>query len=71
MEAVGRRNGEWVRYQWASLRLELFYLSNDDGGGIQANPTLLRNLSIQAADPLGYPVYSSAAVSVPLVILPL
>lgn len=70
MAPVGRRNGECVRYHMASLRLELLYLSNDDGGGIQVNPTLLRNLSVQAADPLRYPVYSSGAVSVPLVVHP-
>ena len=57
MAPVGRRNEECVRYQWASLQLVLLYLSNDDGGGIQVSPTLLRNLSVQAADPLRYPQY--------------
>jgi len=71
---LGRLNGECVRGQWASLALELLYFTNDDEErySIQAHPTLLRNLSIQAADPpLGYPVYSSGAVSVPLVVPPL
>ena len=71
---VGRLNGECVRGQWASLVLELLYLTNDDEErySIQAHPTLLRNLTIQAADPpLGYPVYSSGAVSAPLVVAPL
>jgi len=74
MAPVGRLNGECVRGQWASLALELLYFTNDDEErySIQAHPTLLRNLSIQAADPpLGYPVYSSGAVSVPLVVPPL
>ena len=71
---VGRLNGECVRGQWASLALELLYLTNDDEErySIQAHPTLLRNLTIQAADPpLGYPVYSSGAVSAPLVVAPM
>lgn len=71
---VGRLNGECVRGQWASLALELLYFTNDDEErySIQAHPTLLRNLTIQAADPpLGYPVYSSGAVSAPLVVAPL
>ena len=71
MAPVGRLNGECVRGQWASLALELLYFTNDDEErySIQAHPTLLRNLTIQAADPpLGYPVYSSGAVSVPLVV---
>ncbi|EDO43069.1 predicted protein, partial [Nematostella vectensis] len=59
---MGRLNPEAVRGQWAALALELLYLTNDDEErySIQAHPTLLRNLTIQAADPpLGYPVYSS------------
>lgn len=74
MAPIGRLNGECVRGQWASLALELLYFTNDDEErySIQAHPTLLRNLTIQAADPpLGYPVYSSGAVSVPLVVAPL
>lgn len=74
MAPVGRLNGECVRGQWASLALELLYFTNDDEErySIQAHPTLLRNLTIQAADPpLGYPVYSSGAVSVPIAVAPL
>ncbi len=63
-----------MRGQWASLAIKLLYFTNDDEGwySIQAHPTLLRNLTIQAADPpLGNPVYSSGAVSVPLALPPL
>uniref|UniRef100_A0A8D2IRL5 Pecanex-like protein n=1 Tax=Varanus komodoensis TaxID=61221 RepID=A0A8D2IRL5_VARKO len=59
---VGKLNGEAVRGQWANLSWELLYATNDDEErySIQAHPLLLRNLTIQAADPpLGYPVYSS------------
>lgn len=71
---VGRLNSEAVRGHWASLALELLYLTNDDEErySIQAHPVLLRNLTIQAADPpLGYPVYSSGLVSVPVHVSPL
>jgi hypothetical protein len=59
---VGRLNRELVRSLWASLSLELLYLTNDDDErySIQAEERLLRNLTVQAADPpLGYPVYVS------------
>ncbi|XP_076042751.1 pecanex-like protein 4 [Oratosquilla oratoria] len=59
---IGRLSGETVRALWASLSAELLYLTNDDDErySIQAHPVLLRNLTIQAADPpLGYPIYSS------------
>ena len=65
---VGQLNSEAVHGQWASLALELIYFTNDDEErySIQAHPTLLRNLTIQAADPpLGYPIYASGPVSVP------
>ncbi|XP_071534106.1 pecanex-like protein 4 [Panulirus ornatus] len=60
--AVGRLGSETVRGLWASLVAELLYLTNDDDErySIQAQPGLLRNLTIQAADPpLGYPIFSS------------
>ncbi|KAK3867388.1 hypothetical protein Pcinc_027147 [Petrolisthes cinctipes] len=60
---VGRLGGEAVRGLWASLVAELLYLTNDDDErySIQAHPVLLRNLTIQAADPpLGYPIFSSS-----------
>ncbi|KAJ8290318.1 hypothetical protein GJAV_G00011360 [Gymnothorax javanicus] len=60
---VGRLNREGVRGQWANLSWELLYATNDDEErySIQAHPVLLRNLTVQAADPpLGYPIYSSA-----------
>ncbi|XP_066485766.1 pecanex-like protein 4 isoform X2 [Tiliqua scincoides] len=66
---VGKLNGEAVRGQWANLSWELLYATNDDEErySIQAHPVLLRNLTIQAADPpLGYPVYSSEPLHVPL-----
>ena len=74
MAPVGRINSEAVRGQWASLALELLYLTNDDEErySIQAHPVLLRNLTIQAADPpLGYPVFASGAMSVSLALHPL
>ena len=58
---VGSLNRAAVEGQWASLHLELLYLANDDDErySIQAHPTLLRNLTVQAADPpLGYPIYN-------------
>ncbi|XP_061085578.1 pecanex-like protein 4 isoform X2 [Conger conger] len=65
---VGRLNREGVRGQWANLSWELLYATNDDEErySIQAHPVLLRNLTVQAADPpLGYPIYSSAPVHLP------
>lgn len=65
---TGTLNSEAVRAQWASLALELLYLTNDDEErySIQAHPLLLRNLTIQSADPpLGYAVYSSGPIQVP------
>ncbi|XP_061824841.2 pecanex-like protein 4 isoform X1 [Nerophis lumbriciformis] len=65
---VGRLNGEGVRGQWANLSWELLYATNDDEErySIQAHPFILRNLTVQAADPpLGYPIYSSAPLHFP------
>ncbi|XP_053374492.1 pecanex-like protein 4 isoform X2 [Mercenaria mercenaria] len=67
--SIGRLNPEVVRGQWANLALELLYMTNDDEErySIQAHPVILRNLTVQAADPpLGYPIYSSKPISVPL-----
>ncbi|XP_012939720.1 pecanex-like protein 4 [Aplysia californica] len=69
MVHMGRVNAEAVRGQWANLSLELLYMTNDDEErySIQAQPAMLRNLTVQAADPpLGYPIYSSPPISVPL-----
>ncbi|NWR39311.1 PCX4 protein, partial [Tachuris rubrigastra] len=66
---VGKLNAEAVRGQWANLSWELLYATNDDEErySIQAHPVLLRNLTVQAADPpLGYPVYSSELLQLPL-----
>ncbi|XP_008564169.1 PREDICTED: pecanex-like protein 4 [Galeopterus variegatus] len=66
---VGKLNAEAVRGQWANLSWELLYATNDDDErySIQAHPLLLRNLTIQAADPpLGYPIYSSKPVHIHL-----
>ncbi|KAK7104932.1 pecanex-like protein 4 [Littorina saxatilis] len=66
--SVGRLNTEAVRGQWANLSLELLFMTNDDEErySIQAHPTVLRNLTVQAADPpLGYPIFSSQPISVP------
>uniref|UniRef100_H2TMT4 Pecanex-like protein n=1 Tax=Takifugu rubripes TaxID=31033 RepID=H2TMT4_TAKRU len=65
---VGHLNGEGVRGQWANLSWELLYATNDDEErySIQAHPFMLRNLTVQAADPpLGYPIYSSAPLHIP------
>ncbi|KAM6969631.1 pecanex-like protein 4 [Tautogolabrus adspersus] len=65
---LGRLNGEGVRGQWANLSWELLYATNDDEErySIQAHPFMLRNLTVQAADPpLGYPIYSSAPLHFP------
>ena len=65
---LGRLNGEGVRGQWANLSWELLYATNDDEErySIQAHPVMLRNLTVQAADPpLGYPIYSSAPLHLP------
>ena len=62
---LGRLNPEVVKGLWASLNLELLYLTNDDDErySIQAEERLLRNLTVQVADPpLGYTIYSSEAI---------
>ncbi|XP_027785571.2 pecanex-like protein 4 isoform X1 [Marmota flaviventris] len=66
---VGKLNAEAVRGQWANLSWELLYATNDDEErySIQAHPLLLRNLTVQAADPpLGYPIYSSKPLCIHL-----
>ncbi|XP_077553861.1 pecanex-like protein 4 [Haemaphysalis longicornis] len=63
--SLGRLSAQAVQSIWASLSLELFYLANDDDErySIQADPTLLRNLIVQAADPpLGYPLFNSGPI---------
>ena len=62
---LGRLNSEVVRSLWASLSWELLYLTNDDDErySIQAEERLLRNLSVEVADPpLGYPAYNSPGI---------
>ena len=52
---------------WASLALELLYLTNDDDErySIQAEERILRNLTVEAADPpLGYPAYTSSPIKI-------
>ncbi|XP_030667427.1 pecanex-like protein 4 isoform X2 [Nomascus leucogenys] len=66
---VGKLNPEAVRGQWANLSWELLYATNDDEErySIQAHPLLLRNLTVQAAEPpLGYPIYSSKPLHIHL-----
>ncbi|XP_015105261.1 pecanex-like protein 4 isoform X1 [Vicugna pacos] len=66
---IGKLNAEAVRGQWANLSWELLYATNDDEErySIQAHPLLLRNLTVQAADPpLGYPIYSSKPLHIRL-----
>merc|ERR1711915_682677 len=63
---MGRLNKEVVKSLWASLSWELIYLTNDDEErcSIQAEERLLRNLTVQAADPpLGYSIYSSKPIT--------
>ncbi|XP_061168054.1 pecanex-like protein 4 [Saccostrea echinata] len=70
MVYIGRLNSEAVKGQWANLSLELLYFTNDDEErySIQAHPTILRNLTVQAADPpLGYPIFSSKPITIPTV----
>ena len=65
---IGTLNPAAVQAVWSDLSLELLYLTNDDEErySIQAHPSLLRNLTIQAADlPLGYTVYSSGIIRCP------
>lgn len=64
---IGALNSEAVRGQWSSLAFELLYLTNDDEErySIQAHPVLLRNVTMQAAEPpLGYAVYSSGPLHI-------
>ncbi|XP_060030853.1 pecanex-like protein 4 isoform X2 [Erinaceus europaeus] len=66
---LGKLNAEAVRGQWANLAWELLYATNDDEErySIQAHPLLLRNLTVQAAEPpLGYPIYSSKPLHIHL-----
>jgi len=59
---VGSLLGSAVEGQWASLLFELVYLTNDDEErySIQSHPPLLRNLTVQAAEPpLGYAPFSA------------
>eukprot|EP00741_Cyanophora_paradoxa_P008349 tig00001299_g8076.t1 len=66
---VGALNGEGVRGLWGSLALELLYFTNDDEErfSIQAHKALLRNLTVQAAEPpLGYPVFASGPMPLPV-----
>jgi hypothetical protein len=63
--AVAGLNSEAVRSLWASTALELLYLTNDDDErySIQADERVLRNITVQAADPpLGYTIYASNAI---------
>eukprot|EP00050_Salpingoeca_kvevrii_P017787 m.68246 g.68246 ORF g.68246 m.68246 type:complete len:1133 (+) comp7726_c0_seq2:492-3890(+) len=63
---VGALNPETVRGIWASLNMELLFMSNDDEErySIQAHRIILRNLMIQTAEPpLGYPIFSAAPLS--------
>ena len=67
---IGQLNSRGVHAIWADLAFELLYLTNDDEErySIQAHSVLLRNLTIQAADPpLGYSVYSSEIVRIPCI----
>ncbi|XP_017495000.1 PREDICTED: pecanex-like protein 4 [Rhagoletis zephyria] len=63
--AICSLNRATIEAIWSSLSLELFYLTNDDEErySIQAHQIILRNLTVQAADPpLGYPLYASEPI---------
>ena len=67
--AIGSISKANVDGIWSSLALELNYMTNDDDErySIQALPNHARNICIQAADPpLGYPVYMSGLVNIPV-----
>eukprot|EP01052_Picozoa_sp_SAG31_P006285 SAG31_NODE_287_length_18430_cov_8.127544_10_plen_1156_part_00 len=63
---VGKLNASAVRGTWAALSHELHYLGADDDErySMQANPQLLRNITIEAAPPTvgGYPLFVSERV---------
>ena len=62
---LGRLNEEAVRAFWCELAHEMYYATNEDEErySIQAHTWLLRNMSIQAAEPpLGYPLFNSGSV---------
>ncbi len=66
---LGALNRAALESIWTDLALELVYLTNDDEErySIQAHSHLLRNLSIQTAEPpLGYSVYASGLMTIPL-----
>ena len=63
---IGTLNPAALQSIWTDLAIELFYLTNDDEErySIQAHTNLLRNLSIQTAEPpLGYSIYSSGLIT--------
>jgi len=60
---VGKLDSAPIQSIWSSLALELYYVSNhdDERYSIQSNVTLLRNLTVEAANPpLGYPAFVSS-----------
>ena len=60
----GQVNPSALKGVWSNLSWELQYLTNDDDErySIQAHEGVLRNLTIQTADPpLGYPIYARSA----------
>jgi hypothetical protein len=60
----GVLNNDSLESFWTNLVFELMYLASDDDErfSIQAHPVLLRNLSVQVANPpFGYPIWKSQA----------
>jgi len=60
--SVAKLNEEGARAMWSSLNQELLFFTNDDDErySIQAHSDLLRNITVQAAEPpLGYPVFGN------------
>ncbi|GAB6027609.1 Pecanex-like protein 4 [Chamberlinius hualienensis] len=67
---IGSLNRDAVHTVWSTLNLEMLYFANDDEErySIQGHTTLLRNLSVQAADPpLGYPIYVTEPIFLKLI----
>ena len=66
---IAKLNNEIVKAIWSSTNMELLYMTNDDDErySIQAHANILRNLTIQSSDtPIGYCIYNSGNVYVPL-----
>ncbi len=67
---IVKLNSEVVKSIWSSTNLELLFMTNDDDErySIQANHLTLRNITIQSSEPpLGYCIYNSDNITIPIV----